>query len=54
VEYGPLGGVIGLNGLQPIEIDHSDIPHHQIELIGQTPLFLYHGLNDEKVSLEKA
>lgn len=46
----PLGGVIGLSGMQPIE-EPKDI---KIDVIRQTPLFLYHGESDSTLLFKNA
>ena len=46
----PLGGVVGLSGLQCLD-EPADI---NLDVIRQTPLFLYHGENDVTLKFENA
>ena len=46
----PLGGVIGLSGIQAL--DTSLIPEGSGNM--KTPIFLYHGLDDNTVPYERA
>ena len=46
----PLGGVVGLSGLQGIE-EPADI---NLDVIRQTPLFLYHGTKDQVLKFENS
>ena len=43
----PLGGVLGLSGLQAL--DHEELSWSAKAQIKQTPLFLYHGKADGKL-----
>ena len=46
----PLGGIIGLSGMQPIP-EPADI---NLDVIRKTPLFLYHGEEDTVLMYKNA
>ena len=39
----PIGGFIGVGGIQVLEVEKYPISVEQIEIQRETPLFLYHG-----------
>ena len=52
VQAYPLGGIIGLSGFQRLQIDAESIPQEQLEVMRQTPMFLYHGTADKMINIK--
>lgn len=51
----PLAGVLGLSGTQALDIEAlGGIKGNIVDSIRNTPLFLYHGHNDDVIRIQSA
>ena len=49
----PLGGVVCLSGIQAYKFDLNAVTPAQIDLWSKTPLFIYHGSEDQNYPITK-
>ena len=50
----PLGGIIGLSVMNRLAVKAEDKIDDQLKVMGQTPMFLYHGIPDKIINIKSA